>query len=188
MSKTIYHRHHIIPRHAGGTDDPSNIVELTIEEHAEAHRKLYEEHGRWQDKMAWLGLAGLIGKDEIILEMYRNPEIIAKRSASQRGKKRGPHSEETKEKIRVSCKGMNTGPRSEETKEKIRKTSLGRKFSEETKAKLSAAKTGKKHTEETKAKLSAVLKGREFSEETRAKLRAGQKRRREREAALKNLE
>ena len=51
------HLHHIIPRHAGGTDDPSNLVELTPEEHAEAHRKLWEEHGRWQDYCAWMGLA-----------------------------------------------------------------------------------------------------------------------------------
>ena len=51
------HKHHIIPRHAGGTDDPSNLVELTPEEHAEAHRKLWEEHGRWQDYCAWIGLA-----------------------------------------------------------------------------------------------------------------------------------
>ena len=27
----------------GGTDEPSNIVLLSIEEHAEAHKKLYEE-------------------------------------------------------------------------------------------------------------------------------------------------
>ena len=51
------HKHHIIPRHAGGTDDPSNIVELTIEEHAEAHRKLYKKYGRWQDKVAWKSLS-----------------------------------------------------------------------------------------------------------------------------------
>ena len=48
----------------GGTDDPSNLVELTPEEHAEAHRKLYEEHGRWQDRVAWIGLAGLATKAE----------------------------------------------------------------------------------------------------------------------------
>ena len=65
------HKHHIIPRHAGGTDNPENIVKLTIEEHAEAHRKLYEEHGRWQDKLAWKGLSGQIGKDELIQEMYK---------------------------------------------------------------------------------------------------------------------
>ena len=37
------HKHHIIPKHAGGSNDPNNFVFLTIEEHAEAHRKLYEE-------------------------------------------------------------------------------------------------------------------------------------------------
>ena len=42
---SMKHKHHVIPRYAGGTNDPSNIVELTPEEHAEAHRKLYEaEH------------------------------------------------------------------------------------------------------------------------------------------------
>ena len=44
-SNTIYHVHHIVPRHMGGTDDPSNLIKLTIEEHAEAHKKLWEKHG-----------------------------------------------------------------------------------------------------------------------------------------------
>ena len=59
MSKPTYHIHHIIPRHAGGTDEPSNLVALTIEEHAEAHRQLWLQYGRLEDKYAWLGLAGL---------------------------------------------------------------------------------------------------------------------------------
>jgi len=33
------HIHHIIPKHMGGTDEESNLVELTVEEHAEAHKK-----------------------------------------------------------------------------------------------------------------------------------------------------
>lgn len=72
MSNTIYHIHHIIPKHLGGTDEPSNLIKLTIEEHAEAHRILYEQLGHWQDKLAWQGLTGLIGKDKLLQEMYKN--------------------------------------------------------------------------------------------------------------------
>ena len=52
------HIHHIIPRHMGGTDDPSNLVELTVAEHAQAHKELYEQHGKHEDKLAWLMLSG----------------------------------------------------------------------------------------------------------------------------------
>jgi hypothetical protein len=55
----MLHKHHIIPRYMGGTDDPSNLVELTVEQHAEAHRLLYEQYGNWQDYVAWQGLAKL---------------------------------------------------------------------------------------------------------------------------------
>lgn len=72
---TIYHKHHIIPRHAGGSDDPSNLVLLTIEEHAKAHRLLYEEHGRLGDFYAWKGLSGQIDMSEEKFKMYQ--EIIA---------------------------------------------------------------------------------------------------------------
>jgi hypothetical protein len=60
------HKHHIIPKHAGGTDNPRNLIELSIDEHAEAHRKLYEEYGRWQDYVAWQGLAKLSPKEELV--------------------------------------------------------------------------------------------------------------------------
>jgi hypothetical protein len=52
----LKHIHHIIPKYLGGTDDPSNLVELTVEQHAEAHRLLYEQHGNWQDKVRVAGI------------------------------------------------------------------------------------------------------------------------------------
>lgn len=52
------HIHHIIPRHMGGTDDPSNLVELTVEEHAQAHKELYEKYGKKEDLCAYYMLSG----------------------------------------------------------------------------------------------------------------------------------
>lgn len=50
----------------GGTDDPENLIELTVEDHAEEHRKLFEKYGRWQDYIAWQGLARLISKEDLV--------------------------------------------------------------------------------------------------------------------------
>jgi len=36
------HKHHILPRFMGGTDDVSNLVELSVSDHFEAHRLLAE--------------------------------------------------------------------------------------------------------------------------------------------------
>jgi len=63
------HKHHIIPRHMGGTNEPSNLIELTIEEHAEAHRILYAKYGKIEDKIAWECLSGrnLLEEERILL-------------------------------------------------------------------------------------------------------------------------
>lgn len=58
------HKHHIIPRHAGGSDDPSNLVELTVEEHAQAHLDRYNELGDKYDLLAYNLLSGQIDPDE----------------------------------------------------------------------------------------------------------------------------
>ena len=64
QQKIIYHRHHIIPRHMGGTDDLSNIIKLTIEEHVNAHKLLYEKYGKIEDRLAWQGLSGPTPNDQ----------------------------------------------------------------------------------------------------------------------------
>lgn len=66
------HKHHIVPKHAGGSDDPSNLIELTIEEHAEAHKVLYEQYNRWQDRVAWLSLSGIMKNEERVYEILKN--------------------------------------------------------------------------------------------------------------------
>lgn len=97
------HLHHIIPKHAGGTDDHENLISLTVEEHADAHRVLYEQYGRWQDYVAWKGLLGLITEQERMEIMYS-----ARRGEGNffYGKK---HTEETRQKISQNRKGKGKG-------------------------------------------------------------------------------
>ena len=48
----------------GGTDNSSNLVELSVEDHAEAHKWLFIEHGKPEDAIAWLALRGQINTQE----------------------------------------------------------------------------------------------------------------------------
>ena len=137
----------------GGSDDPSNLVELTVEEHAEAHKKLYEQYGHWQDKIAWQALAGQIGLDDAIQEA---------RGAANRGKKRTP---EQIERIRQAAILRN-----QKWKESGRMDEINAKRSASHKGKIktpehifnntqSRVSKGYKHSEETKNKIAESLKG-----------------------------
>ena len=143
----LKHKHHIIPKHMGGSDDPSNLIELTVEEHAEAHRKLYEQYGHWQDKIAYDMLSGQIGLDDA---------IQAARGAANRGKKRSP---ETIAKLKESCRLRTERQRVDGTLDRANK-------------KRSEAHKGKKKSAEHLAKWAESRKGHPVSEETRAKIRA----------------
>jgi len=127
---TIYHSHHIVPRHMGGKDDPSNLVRLTVEEHAEAHRVLYEQHGLEEDRLAWLGLAGIVSKKEHVYQMSKlagnktvelqvgihNPDLIHLKSLGgktsikklQNWTKQSRWMNNGKEDTRVSCDKVNS--------------------------------------------------------------------------------
>lgn len=112
----VKHKHHIIPRHMGGTDDPSNLIELTIEQHAQAHLDLYEEHGRWQDQLAYRMLSGSITNAEAIREAQRQGQVDRwakhtpeERSAMKKGEKNGMYgkkqSQNQKDAVSKALKG-----------------------------------------------------------------------------------
>jgi len=63
------HIHHILPKHRGGSDEPSNLIELSISEHAKAHKTLWAQHGHIEDFIAWKCLSGrrLSESDRILL-------------------------------------------------------------------------------------------------------------------------
>ena len=110
--KSIYHYHHIIPKHMGGTDDLSNLVKLTIAEHAEAHKKLFEEHGSKFDYIAYMALSNQIGKEEANYLKLIGPknwtvegkEILRDHAKKRKGNKNPfygkNHTEETKSVLR----------------------------------------------------------------------------------------
>jgi hypothetical protein len=160
----------------GGTDDSSNLIELSVEEHSEAHRKLYEKYGQWQDKIAWQALSGQIGKEEIIKSVQRLTHLHKKRpqewcdniGKSKRGIKQ---KSETIEKRRLKLIGQ-TRIFSAEWKENISKSKKGqmpwikgKKHSEESKEKNRIAhlghtyNQGKKHSEESRKNMSEAHKG-----------------------------
>jgi hypothetical protein len=97
MAELILHRHHTVPRHIGGHDSPT--VLMTIAEHAEEHRKLWEAHGRWQDRVAWQALTGQIAFQEATRIAISEGGKQAARFLT--GKKR---SQQAREKMSVSAK------------------------------------------------------------------------------------
>ena len=64
----IKHRHHIIECHNGKRVKTDKIISLSIKEHAEIHKEYYGKWGFWQDKLAYEGLSGYKGKEQIIFE------------------------------------------------------------------------------------------------------------------------
>jgi hypothetical protein len=93
--------HHIIPRCLGGTDDPSNLIELSYEEHVEAHRILMLENPSHKglamayymmsgQKSIGASLGGQIG-GAAGKGRKQSPETIAKRVKAVTGMKKKPH-------------------------------------------------------------------------------------------------
>ena len=102
----------------GGTDDPSNIIMLSVKEHAIAHADLYLKYGKHEDYVAFKALKKQIGKEEIWQETSRiggfnntgkpkSKEHASKISQANKDnpKLQIPLREERKQKISNSMKG-----------------------------------------------------------------------------------
>jgi len=176
MSNIIYHNHHIIPKHMGGTDDPSNLIKLTVEEHAGAHKLLWEKDGRWQDEIAWKALSGQISSAEAIITAVKKANTGRKAT------------DELRKHFSITRTGTNNPfygrKHSPESIKKIRDRKIGKKASTETKQKLSEIRKGvnnsfygKTHTTEFKEKQRKNRLGKKDSPETIEKKRQAQLRR-----------
>lgn len=60
------HKHHLIPKYLGGSDESQNLVEVTPTQHTMFHYCNWCLWGNEQDKIAWKALAGYSTKEEII--------------------------------------------------------------------------------------------------------------------------
>lgn len=127
---TIYHNHHIIPKHMGGTNHPDNLVKVTIEQHASLHKQLWEDLWHEEDKIAWLCLSGQITMEDAKREAIRLGQL---KSAEQNRNRKW--SEEEKKKLRGPRgkykKRKPMPPRPDSIKEKIRKKLKGQKHTVE---------------------------------------------------------
>jgi hypothetical protein len=137
--KKGFHRHHIIPKHRGGTDDDSNIVYLTPEDHAKAHLELYEKYGHYEDAQAYNTLRRHWLEGRTLDGYKQSAEHIRKRIGNI-----DYDAVSRKLKGRVSpTKGLKFGTPSEETRRKISESNRGQKRSLECRKKISESRLGK---------------------------------------------
>ena len=97
--KINYHLHHIVPTHAGGTDDPSNLVRVNVAMHTFMHRLRFQETGDNWDRIAYLALEGQITRAEATAQARQEFRRLNPSHHSNAGKVGGkaPASEKAKE-------------------------------------------------------------------------------------------
>jgi len=165
--------HHIVPQSLGGSNDKSNLVELTAREHFICHWLLIKmTEGEDKSKMLY-ALNGMKAQNKYqeryhtkitarVYEKYKIENAVnhSKRMKGRKAWNKGiPQSEEHKEKNRQSA--LRRPPKSQETIDKWKKARLGYKDTEETKLKKSLAAKGKpKGSQSDEHKLAISLGGR----------------------------
>lgn len=161
-----FNRHHIVPRSMGGTNEPSNLVDLTHREHFIIHWLLKRIHGGKMATAFWLmcqknnptGHRPTSSQYEWARRSHSNrvSERFKGRPCPMKGRK---HTSEARANMSKSKKGIPRGPRApltSEHKSKLSKSLKGRpspmkgnRHTEEAKRRMSMSRTGFKHASET---------------------------------------
>jgi hypothetical protein len=199
-------RHHAIPRHAGGSDEPENVVWLTAREHFVAHM-LLAMGGSRKDWLAVTFFIAACGDSP----RYVNSRLYAVaaargakiRSESLRGIAKGSMPAETREKISAAKRGRDTlsadqrkalnernkGRSQTESERKMRgDLSRGKRQRPEVVAARAKAMIGKKRTPEQRERIrQAVLNRGPVTQETREKQSAARKGRKHSDAAKEKM-
>ena len=117
------------------------LIEVTVVRHAELHRLLWEANGHEEDRLAWQGLAGIVGKEELIhklsvLGASKGGIESNKRGSAKKANAKHIHLLNTDPEYRARWLKNNSkpkknkenykGPKSTEHAENIRKASLSR--------------------------------------------------------------
>ena len=141
LAKSGLYKHRVVPGHMGGTYEEANVVLLTIQQHALAHKKLYKTYGKHEDYLAWKALSGQINKKALTKEL----ELLRRRHISEGSKGHGT-SLETRRKIADALRGrsLSLQHRAKLSAARMGKTpwNKGKEFSSESRAKMRAAKLG----------------------------------------------
>ena len=121
------HNHHLVPRHLGGTDDKSNIVEnISVTRHAMFHYAnwlLYKSDG---DYIAYRALTGTIGKEELVKELCLMGSKKGGKTAKESGQLREAALKQPKE-VRVNI-GNKLGEWNKTNKNKNKRNSKNETF------------------------------------------------------------
>jgi hypothetical protein len=167
-----YEKHHIIPKSMGGSNDPDNIIKLTLREHFIAHLLLWRIHRNRQMASAFVYMTGNMRKQNYVISsrMYEEVKLAASFSAKER--LTGiPKTEEHKRNMALARERMSDEDKNKISKKisdalKGRPSKLkGRPMQDESKTKISNALKGKYLGKET------WMKGKKHSEESKQKLR-----------------
>jgi len=149
--ETYTERHHILPKSLGGTDDATNIVSLTAEEHYLAHQllvKIYEKlNNQYAYRKMLFALNLMSGKSNLCRSNRYYGWIRRKVSEARKG---FTHTQESKDKNSQSCKKYyktHTHPRK------------GKPLSATQRDTLSQILTGRQISNQHKNRISQSLKG-----------------------------
>lgn len=151
-------RHHVLPKCLGGSNDPNNLIDLTLEEHFIAHKLLTEENPESKPlayafrRMSNIRRVGLTRTIETP-EEYREARLENKRQTVKTH-----YGQELREETKRKISASNTGKkRTKEMNEANRQRQLEYLKTHENPYK------GRKHSAEARAKMSKAHEGRDYS-------------------------